>query len=101
MPDVEASVAEIDRLRFLDWLNASSNDDVQAPGVDLSGLDLRNLRMSHANLRGANLSGADLSGTNLEFARLMGVSLTGAKYNARTKWPTGFDPVKAGAVTVD
>ena len=29
-----------------------------------------------------------------------GANLSGAKYNADTKWPEGFDPAAAGAVLV-
>mgnify|MGYP000536544582 CR=1 FL=1 len=41
--------------------------------------------------RRESLSGANLSGANLSIVR----------YNARTMWPEGFDPVAAGAVLVE
>ncbi len=51
----------------------------------LVGADLRNINLSEAHLRWANLRDADLSMV---------------RYNARTMWPEGFDPVAAGAVYV-
>jgi len=62
-----------------------------ATGRDLSGADL-----SRADLWGANLNVADLRGANLYEANLSMV-----RYNARTMWPEGFDPVAAGAVLVE
>ena len=65
-------------------------------GVDLRGADLRG-----ANLRGVAILkegfGAtdSLGETDLRHARL-----TGARYDRCTRWPRGFDPVKAGAVLV-
>jgi uncharacterized protein YjbI with pentapeptide repeats len=50
-----------------------------------------------ADLRGTDLRRASLSGTDLREARLSGARLEGATYDDQTKWPKGFDPVKAGA----
>ena len=76
--------------------------------ADLSSANLRcaNLRcadLRYANLRYANLRSADLSFTNLRSADLRCTdlrcaNLRYAKYDSRTLWPYGFDPVKAGAV---
>jgi uncharacterized protein YjbI with pentapeptide repeats len=49
-----------------------------------------------ADLQGVDLSGADLGGANLSRA-----DLRGAKYDADTTWPEGFDPVAAGAELVE
>jgi hypothetical protein len=46
----------------------------------------------------ANLRGADLRGTNLQDADLGGANLRGARYDAGTVWPEGFDPDAAGAI---
>jgi hypothetical protein len=47
---------------------------------------------SPRNMRGAILEEADLRG-----AALAGTKLTGARYDARTRWPKGFDPTRHGA----
>lgn len=41
---------------------------------------------------------ADLGGTDLSAASLAGATLTNARCDARTRWPTGFDPGAAGAI---
>ena len=96
-------------------------------GLDLSGVHLARANLEEANLHSANLSRADLSnaslvsavlnGANLRRAQLFGANLvyttlynadlrhanlhkanlTGARYSPRTKWPTGFNALKAGA----
>jgi uncharacterized protein YjbI with pentapeptide repeats len=97
-------------------------------GADLHGVDLHGVDLDHAYLVGANLRGADLTGANLkdlelggwtakEFERLdlrganlkavdltgeeltgNSVDLTGARYNAQTRWPAGFVPSRHGAI---
>jgi uncharacterized protein YjbI with pentapeptide repeats len=81
-------------------------------GARLCNADLRNANLQHANmgggctplvdLTGADLRGADLRETLLEsWSRYGGrqtALLTGARYDARTRWPAGFDPAKHGAV---
>jgi hypothetical protein len=47
-----------------------------------------------------NLSGARLCKTNLSHSDLSTANLTGAIYDASTRWPYGFDPVQHGAVRV-
>ena len=54
-----------------------------------------------ADLRGIDLTGANLRGANLNAANLHRAELRGAKYNANTKWPAGFDPVARGAEMVE
>ncbi len=73
--------------------------------ANLSGADLISVNLAGANLREATLSEADLSGANLcrahlNRANLVGARLSGAKYNSKTIWPDGFDPVAAGCVKV-
>jgi uncharacterized protein YjbI with pentapeptide repeats len=90
--------------------------------TNLSGASLETAWLERANLRKANLSGANLVTAYLNGAKLDGVILQGAiltqaslmdtdlrntdlrdvnmnsvYYNDSTKWPSGFDPVAAGA----
>ena len=69
--------------------------------ADLTAVDLRNADLSGADLNWANLREADLRGTNLSGAILSGALLNKAKYNTKTQWPEGFDPMVARAVLVD
>jgi hypothetical protein len=57
-----------------------------------SGADLRDAELSDADLRGADLGRAELLGANLTGANLAGTNLDRARYDARTRWPIGFDP---------
>jgi Pentapeptide repeats (8 copies) len=87
--------------------------------VELTGVNFEGADLSYANLSGANLSEsnfsseanltfADLSradlrntnlkGTRLEGANLEGIQLEGAVYDGATKFPLGFDPIRAGAI---
>jgi uncharacterized protein YjbI with pentapeptide repeats len=80
-------------------------------GADLSYADLSGAYLGHVNLSGANLARArllafegkavDLKGANLEGANLDGTLMTSAVYDCTTRWPTGFDPGKAGAVNLE
>ncbi len=93
-------------------------------GLDLTGARLRRANLSYAILHGCNLhftelNGALLSGADLTMASLVEAELTGAdlcgadlggvrnlttailrraRFDAETRWPTGFDPLLAGAV---
>ena len=89
-------------------------------GANLMAADLRSARMmvanlAHANfamadLRNANLMGANLSGAWLQQAKLedahlghatlLDATLSEATYNRETRWPSGFDPLTAGAIYV-
>jgi uncharacterized protein YjbI with pentapeptide repeats len=51
-----------------------------------------------ANLTGSMLQEADLGPRHFDDPRLEQGNLPGAIYNTQTRWPDGFDPVKAGAV---
>jgi uncharacterized protein YjbI with pentapeptide repeats len=81
--------------------------------ADLSGADLRGADLRKAYLGGANLAGTDLRGADLRVSSWWEVSwgdgrivpqtttdLTGARYDAQTRWPAGFDPRKHGAIPV-
>ena len=52
--------------------------------------------LSGADLSRADLSRAILSGSDLSGARLSGARLSGAIANSQTKFPEGFDAVRAG-----
>lgn len=65
--------------------------------ANLSQADFRGARFIDANLQGAMLNRADLSGADLRGADLYGAdmrnaTLTGIRYNERTRWPAGFTP---------
>jgi uncharacterized protein YjbI with pentapeptide repeats len=64
-------------------------------GANLTGVELVNSSLQEADLRGAKLQGADLTGANLT-----GIQLAGALYDAKTRWPSGFDPTRHGALLV-
>ena len=101
-------------------------DHARLLGANLSGADLTGTRMDHAQMQwasfvtanfqgaslvnaqlmgadlvSANLADANVSGANLESALLRGARLREAKYDARTRWPAGFDPIGAKAVKID
>lgn len=86
--------------------------------ANLEGLDLKGLSLQNCNLRGANLRGvsgirdltrADFRDADLRGAYLLGAvdyngssaKFTGAKYDARTRWPKGFDVEGSGAKLVE
>lgn len=90
--------------------------------VNLREADLRGALLLDADLQGADLRGANLQGTALDHlcdlvtitveegptgrpVRVVSThgldpNLRGARYDRRTRWPAGFDPVRAGAVLV-
>jgi uncharacterized protein YjbI with pentapeptide repeats len=65
--------------------------------ADLRGTVLTLANLGGADLRGADLRRADLTGADLR-AALSGVKLSGARYDATTLWPEGFDPARGGCV---
>jgi uncharacterized protein YjbI with pentapeptide repeats len=94
-------------------------------GTNLNWVDLRRANLQSADLRGARVIYSELQRANLRDANLIGVDLglsdlsnvdlrgadllnadletsdlKGARYDEQTRWPSGFDPVKAGAVLV-
>jgi|FLOH01.1.fsa_nt_gi hypothetical protein len=82
-------------------------------GADLAGANFAGAHISSVNFRGADLRGAknlvDVKRANFQRADLRGADLSKMKqpmvglewddaiYDAKTKFPAGFDPVKAGA----
>ncbi|NBR85779.1 MAG: pentapeptide repeat-containing protein [Proteobacteria bacterium] len=86
--------------------------------ANLEGLDLKGASLQNCNFRGANLRGvsgirdftrADFRDADLRGAYLLGAvdyggitaEFTGAKYDARTRWPKGFDVEGSGAKLVE
>ena len=67
---------------------------------DLEGANFTGANLTGTNLRGANLRNANLAGANLTNCNLTSAELTNARYDSTTKWPTGFDPLTAGAVPI-
>jgi uncharacterized protein YjbI with pentapeptide repeats len=68
-------------------------------GADFSGSDLRDADLTGASLLETDFAGADLRGANLSGCRQMAmVNLRGAHFDGRTQWPSGLDPIGAGAV---
>ena len=72
----------------------------------LINIGRRPLWLSGAHLTGADLSDAYLVDAYLVDAHLRGVNLNGAnlngaKYSISTSWPSGFDPIAAGAILVE
>ena len=57
----------------------------------LTGTSFQRADLTGADLRGANLARADLRDTDLS-----STTLTGAHYDAETRFPEGFDPGAAG-----
>ena len=55
---------------------------------------------SGATMCSADFSGADLRNAVFEASSIAKATFTKAKYNAKTRWPSGFDPARAGAVLV-
>lgn len=104
-------MAPLTPYQIADLLNRNSNRDMYFQlflvGIDLSNAKLIEARLGLANLCEANLSGADLRWADLNNANLCGADLSGAnltranlvaaRYDDATKWPSGFDPAKAGA----
>jgi hypothetical protein len=60
--------------------------------------DLRCANLASRNLWGADFSEADLCGAILEDCQTTDTVFAGARYDATTVWPTGFDPVERGAI---
>lgn len=76
--------------------------DASLTGAKLLGADLR-----EADFRGANLCGADLRDQDADekgparATNWVGAKLAGAKYDSRTKFPGGLDPVALGMVSAN
>lgn len=67
--------------------------------VDLSGCDLRDADLSGASLLETDFAGADLRGANIGVCHQIAmVNLRGARFDRRTEWPAGIDPIRHGAI---
>jgi hypothetical protein len=83
----------------------SGSWSVNLQGTDLrrawlSGADLRKFGLRDANLMRASLDHADLRGAELRNANLREANFEGARADAYTIWPDGFDWAEAGAIFV-
>jgi hypothetical protein len=71
-------------------------------GADLRGARLDSAQFAGSTLRGADLRGADLVGRGVRHTGwatdLASADLAGARYDAATRWPWGFDPAACGCV---
>lgn len=79
-------------------------------GANLNGANLQRVNFGDADLRGATLVGADLTNAVLLQTHLESADLTDAKlnrdrmtafYDAKTKWPDGYNPDEFGGINVD
>lgn len=68
--------------------------------ADMTDVDLSLSEFLLAQLDDVDLRGADLRGARLHSGRLNGTHLGGARCNAGTTWPPGFDPGRAGVLVV-
>jgi uncharacterized protein YjbI with pentapeptide repeats len=87
-------------------LQEANLGDANLQGVRLNGVNLQGASLVGAQLEGAFLGGAQLQGALLVGANLQKASLDHAQFmnvhaNAKTIWPTGFDPRRAGVVLID
>jgi hypothetical protein len=69
-------------------------------GASLRGRDLRGEDLKDAFLDDVDLSDTDLRGVDPSGASLDGTHLLGARYDAGTRWPAGFDPAKRSGILV-
>jgi len=106
---LEGADLRAEQLRGLDLrgarLRGSNLEEAALQDCCLDEADLAGCRLVGAWLRGASLKGADLRGADLggrgatralTTGRLEGAHFFGARYNAATRWPTGFDPAAHG-----
>ena len=70
-------------------------------GVNLSGIDLSDRNISGINLSGAQLFETKLDHADLSDANLTDANLSSALFSIFTIWPTGYDPITAGATRSD
>ncbi len=64
------------------YLPDANLSNVSLAGADLRKATFRNARLENVDLRGADLRGADLTG-----CRLINSQLSGARFDATTRWP--------------
>ncbi|MEZ5976968.1 MAG: pentapeptide repeat-containing protein [Planctomycetota bacterium] len=58
------------------------------------------LTFERCDLRGADFAGADVAGADFRSAKLEGANFRGATYDARTRFPSAFDPDSHGMFRV-
>jgi hypothetical protein len=106
LPGAELAGADLEGANFTRTNLAGANLSwAKMGGAHLEGANLHGARMVGADLRGTSLAGAELTGADLTKATLdkngfEPAELTGARYDARTRWPKGFDPRQHGALLV-
>ncbi len=82
------------------YLSSANLVRADLTGATLTDADLRGANLTEAVLVDAILSNAQLQGANLTRARLGRAVLKDARYDAKTRWPAGFNPKLRGAVSV-
>ena len=115
---LEMQSADLKRARLLyRELRGANFSQADLTDASLQGSDLRAADFSKAtlvdttfylaDLRGANFAGATMHSCRMQQARLEGANLRDATivkcdlrvtYDDSTVWPSGFDPIEAGAV---
>lgn len=65
------------------------------------GVNLDGAKLQRADFAYANLSHSALCQTNFKQAALVGVQLTGARFDALTRWPKHFYPELSGAKRIE
>ena len=108
--DLEGAVLRFNTVEGVDFtgamLAAADLRHVEAEGVGGSRTSFRDSILIFADFAGAYLGGVDFRGATLGGARfcnvraLKRIRLKGAIYDARTRWPSGFDPATRGAKLV-
>ena len=79
------------------WLDGANLIKANLAGANLYQAYLVGVKLNGVILQGANLKQANMEGTDLSETDLTGVNLFWVYYDENTKWPSGFDPVAAGA----
>lgn len=66
-------------------------------GARFTNSQFINTKFLNATFRSVQILYSDLSGADLSGIKIDHLSLTNTTYDCDTKWPEGFDPIKAGA----
>jgi Pentapeptide repeats (8 copies) len=85
-PDVQAALTVLGRQPSMTGSQPLNLSDTDLRWADLSNADLQGARLLGARLQKANLRAAKLQRVNMDHAQLQG-----ARSNAKTVWPDGFD----------
>jgi uncharacterized protein YjbI with pentapeptide repeats len=74
-------------------LDRATLDGTKFGGANLRGAFLNDVVTTGrpTEMLGTDLTGADLRGADLSRAYFEGTTLTGARYNSKTKWPLGYE----------